>query len=94
MSYRILPPKELIYDVLNDNSDCEQRLLEFYAAYIKAVSLIMIYQDIGDYKEYYIEELENEIKRRIITKLPVLRNAVREKLDSGTLHKKSKYISV
>ena len=29
----------------------------------------MIYQDIGDYKEYYIEELENEIKRRIVTKL-------------------------
>ena len=41
-----------------------------------------------------ILELENEIKRRIITKLPVLRDAVREKLDSGTLHNKSKYISV
>lgn len=94
MSYKILPSKELIYEILNDVSGCEQRVLEFYTAYIKAVSLVMIYQDIGDYKEYYIEELENEIKRRLITKLPVLRNAVREKLDSGTLHKKSKYISV
>ena len=54
----------------------------------------MVYQDIGDYKEYYIEELENEIKRRIVTKLPVLRDAVRETLDSDTLHKKSEYVSV
>ena len=94
MSYKILPSKELVYDVLNNKSGCEQRLLDFYSAYIKAVSLVMIYQDIGDYKEYYIEELENEIKRRIVTKLPVLRDAVREKLDSDTLHTKSKYISV
>ena len=94
MSYKILPSKELIYDILNDMDGCEQRVLEFYAAYIKAVSLTMIYQDIGDYKEYYIEELENEIKQRIVTKLPVLRNTVREKLDNDTLLKKSEYISV
>lgn len=94
MSYKILPSKELIYDVLNDENGWEQSLLDFYSAYIKAVSLIVIYQDIGDYKEYYIEELENEIKQRIVTKLPVLRNAVREKLDNDTLLKKSEYISL
>ena len=54
-----------------------------------AVSCVSVYTDAGDYKKYYIEELENEIKNRIIIKLPVLRIAVRDKLDNNTLFKKS-----
>lgn len=86
MGFKILPPENLIYDVLNDNYGCEQRLLDFYGAYIKAVSYVMIYTDIGNYKERYIAELEDEIRNRIVIKLPVLSEAVRDKLNNGTLY--------
>ena len=62
----MLPPQNTVYDILNDQNNCEQQVLDFYKAYIKAVSCVSIYTDVGDYKKYYIEELENEIKNRII----------------------------
>lgn len=89
MSFKMLPPQNTVYDILNDQNNCEQQVLDFYKAYIKAVSCVSIYTDVGDYKKYYIEELENEIKNRIISKLPVLRDAVKDKLDNNTLFKKS-----
>mgnify|MGYP004657382515 CR=1 FL=1 len=80
MSIKMLLSKDTVYDILNDQNNCEQQLLDFYNAYIMAVSCVSVYTDSGDYKKYYIEELENEIKNRIIIKLPVLRIAVRDKL--------------
>ena len=85
MCHKILPSKELVYNVLNDRNNCGLHILEFYGAYIKAVSCIAVHNDAGDYKKYHIEELENEIKNRIISKLPVMREAVRDKLDNDTL---------
>lgn len=89
MSIKMFPPKDTVYNILNNQNNCEQQLLDFYNAYIMAVSCVSVYTDAGDYKKYYIEELENEIKNRIIIKLPVLRIAVRDKLDNDTLFKKS-----
>ncbi len=85
MGAKILPPKDLVVDVLNDSPGCEQRLLDFYGAYIRATTFTII--DCGDNcYENYVEDLESEIKYRIIAKLPVLRKAVREKLDTNTLY--------
>lgn len=89
MSIKMFPSKDTVYNILNNQNNCEQQLLDFYNAYIMAVSGVSVYTDAGDYKKYYIEELENEIKNRIIIKLPVLRIAVRDKLDNNTLFKKS-----
>lgn len=88
MSIKMFPSRDTVYDILNNQNNCEQQLLDFYNAYIMAVSFVSVYTDAGDYKKYYIEELENEIKNRIIIKLPVLRIAVRDKLDNDTLFKK------
>lgn len=86
MSVKILPPKDLVIDILNDNTGCEQRLLDFYGAYIKAAACAIIDSDTDDCYENYVEDLESEIKYRIIAKLPVLRKAVRDKLDAETLY--------
>ena len=79
MSIKMFPSRDTVYDILNNQNNCEQQLLDFYNAYIMAVSCLSVYTDAGDYKKYYIEELENEIKNRIIIKLPVLRIAVKRK---------------
>ena len=89
MNIKMFPSRDTVYNILNNQNNCEQQLLDFYNAYIMAVSCVSVYTDAGDYKKYYIEELENEIKKRIIIKLPVLRIAVRDKLDNDTLFKKS-----
>lgn len=86
MSVKILPPKDLVIDILNDNLGCEQRLLDFYGAYIKAAACTIIDSGTDDCYENYVEDLESEIKYRIISKLPVLRKAVRDKLDAETLY--------
>lgn len=75
----------MVYDAYNDQNNCGLHILEFYRAYIKAASCVAVYNDAGDYKKYHIEELENEIKNRIISKLPVMRKAVRDKLYNDTL---------
>lgn len=86
MSVKILPPKDLVFNALNGNSGCEQRLLDFYGAYIKTVARSITDFDLDGFYENYVEDLESEIKYKIIEKLPVLRKAVRNKLNANTLY--------
>ena len=80
MSIKMFPSRDTVYDILNNQNNCEQQLLDFYNAYIMAVSCVSVYTDAGDYKKYYIEELENEIKNRIIIKWFFFKLCVKSKV--------------
>lgn len=45
----MFPSRDAVYDILNNQNNCEQQLLDFYNAYIMAVSCVSVYTDAGDY---------------------------------------------
>ena len=54
MNIKMFPSRDTVYNILNNQNNCEQQLLDFYNAYIMAVSCVSVYTDAGDYKKYYI----------------------------------------
>lgn len=95
MSIKMFPPKDTVYNILNNQNNCEQQLLDFYNAYIMAVSCVSVYTDAGDYKKYYIEELENEIKNRIIRLFFMIcvntENGIKYRMVIGLVSRKAAY---
>ena len=57
----MFPSKDTVYNILNNQNNCEQQLLDFYNAYIMAVSCVSVYTDAGDYKKYYLKDGINSV---------------------------------
>ncbi|WP_077534321.1 helix-turn-helix domain-containing protein [Massiliimalia massiliensis] len=72
-----LPSANLILDFINNQSDTDLQLLNFYSKYIRSASMRPVYSPDGIIVgKVFDEDLEQEIKIALIKGLPALRKAL------------------
>ena len=76
---KIIPPADIILDVINEDTYAEE-ILKFYDKYIISVAKETLYDAEGNYKGVCInEDLAQEIRIAVLNSLPSLRKAFQKK---------------
>ena len=77
---KIIPPADIILDVINGDTYAEEKILKFYDNYIISVAKETLYDAEGNYKGVCInEDLAQEIRIAVLNSLPSLRKAFQKK---------------
>ena len=73
---KIIPPADLILDIINDEPGVETKIIGFYDAYIKEIAKEPKYNREEDFVRYEInDDLAQELRVALFCSLPKLRRA-------------------
>lgn len=73
---KIIPPADIILDLINDEPDVDTKIIEFYDAYILEIAKEPKYTPEGEFARYEVnDDLAQELRIAVFRSLPKLRKA-------------------
>lgn len=73
---KIIPPADIILDLLNDEPGVDSKIIEFYDAYIREIAKEPKYTPDGEFARYEVnDDLAQELRIALFRSLPKLRKA-------------------
>lgn len=76
-----MPSADIILDLINEEQSAEDKIIEFYGAYIRTASTIQMTSPVvGDLGYKFDEDLAQEIRKEIVGCLPALKRIIKNKI--------------
>lgn len=77
---RIVPPADIILDVINDEPQADEVVLKFYDSYILAAAKEPHYSSCGEFIDHIVNpDLAQDMRMALVRCLPSLREAFQKK---------------
>ncbi len=77
---RIIPPADIILDLINDEPGVDTKIIEFYDAYILEMAKEPKYTAEGEFARYEVnDDLAQELRIALFRSLPKLRKAFQKR---------------